>query len=88
MEEKKTNKIINDITLSDGTVITMRKPTLRDIKAINNIEDPLVKESTLIANLSGKTMGELDDMGFDDYSLLSAEINSFLYSTGKMEEKG
>ena len=84
---EKTNKAINDITLSDGTVITMRKPTLRDIKAINNIEDPLVKESTLIANLSGKTMRELDDMGFDDYSLLSAEINSFLYSTGRMEEK-
>ena len=84
---EKTNKAINDITLSDGTVITMRKPTLRDIKAINNIEDPLVKESTLIANLSGKTMRELDDMGFDDYSLLSAEINNFLYSTGRMEEK-
>jgi hypothetical protein len=76
-----------NITLKDGTVVKMRKPKLRDIKAINDIEDPLLKESTLISNLSGITLDKLDDMDFDDYALLSEEINNFLYSTGATGEK-
>ena len=76
-----------NITLKDGTVVKMRKPKLRDIKAINDIEDPLLKESTLISNLSGITPDKLDDMDFDDYALLSEEINNFLYSTGATGEK-
>ena len=83
----KEKKVINDVTLEDGLVIKMRKPKLRDIKAINNIKDPLLKESTLISNISGKTIVELDEMNFDDYSLLAEEINNFLYSTGATEEK-
>jgi hypothetical protein len=89
MAEKKTEKkVFGTVTLEDGTVVKMRKPKLRDIKAINGIEDPLMKESTLISNLSGITIDKLDDMDFDDYSLLSEEINTFLYSTGKIAEKG
>lgn len=79
---------MKDIILKDKTVIKMRKPKLRDIKAINDIEDPLLKESTLISNISGIAPDKLDDMDFDDYALLSEEINNFLYSTGATEEKG
>ena len=79
---------MKDIKLKDGTVVNMRKPKLRDIKAINDIEDALLKESTLISNISGITPDKLDDMDFDDYSLLSEEINNFLYSTGATGEKG
>lgn len=85
--EDKNKKVIKEVTLSDGTVIKMRNPKLRDIKAVNDIADSLLKESTLISNISGKTVEELDNMDFGDYTLLSNEINGFLFSIGAMEEK-
>lgn len=78
---------MDKVILSDKSEIEIRKPKLRDIKAINNIKDALEKESTLLSNLTGKTMEELDDMLFSDYSLLSMEINSFLLSTGSVQKE-
>ncbi len=84
--ENKNIKKISDVTLDTGDVIVIRIPTLLDIKAINNIVDTLEKESTLISNLTGLSLGILNKMDFDNYSLLSTRINNFLSPVGKMSE--
>jgi len=59
-----------EIILNDGKKIEMRKPKVRDIRAVAHIEIEEERELELFANLTGLTKDEIEDMYLDDYSKL------------------
>lgn len=76
-------KTDNNIVLSDGNVITMRKPKLRDVRAVKHIADIEDREVALISNLTGLSEEQLDELDYQDYSALDNQLASFLLPAGK-----
>jgi len=68
MSEKKVGT--KKITLSDGRVIEMRKPKVKDKRAVANIENEADEEVALFANLTGLAEEEIDELYLEDYSKL------------------
>ena len=66
------------ITLSTGTKVEMREPKVRDMRIVSTFTDEVDKELNLIANLTGLTLEELDELSLKDYSLLQKELQTFL----------
>jgi len=58
------------VTLSDGRVIVMRRPKVKDVNNVRHIEDSLEREQMLIVNLTEMTKEDLDDLYIQDYELL------------------
>ncbi|AZV46842.1 phage tail assembly protein [Nautilia sp. PV-1] len=69
---------MKEIKLSDGRVIKMRSPKVRDIRAIDKIEGESEKEITLISNLTGLSIAELDDLDLKEYKKLQDALAGFL----------
>jgi len=69
---------MKEIKLNDGKVIKMRKPKVRDMRIVGEIENEVEKEIKLISNLTNITTDELDDMDLDDYKKLQEVLASFL----------
>ena len=67
-----------EIKLSDGRVIKMRKPKVRDMRMVADVENEIEKEMKLISNLTNLTFEELDDMDLDDYKKLQKALMDFL----------
>lgn len=67
-----------EIELSDGTIIKLRPPKVRDMRIVSHIKNDVEQEMSLIGNLTGLTMEELDEMTFKDYGLIQSELKSFL----------
>jgi hypothetical protein len=67
-----------EIKLSDGRVIKMRKPKVRDMRMVADIENEIEKEIKLISNLTNLTFDELDEMDLDDYKKLQEALMGFL----------
>ena len=67
-----------EIKLSDGRVIKMRKPKVRDMRIVADVENEIEKEMKLISNLTNLTFEELDDMDLDDYKKLQKALMDFL----------
>ena len=59
-----------EIILSDGKKVEMRKPKVRDIRAVAHIETEEERELELFANLTGLNKDEMEDMYLEDYSKL------------------
>ena len=66
------------IILSTGTKVEMREPKVRDMRIVSTFTDEVDKELNLIANLTGLTLEELDELSLKDYSLLQKELQTFL----------
>ena len=66
------------ITLSDGRVVEMREPKVRDIKAVNNITDEFEKEIALIGNLTEMAPTEVEELSMADFSKLDGALQGFL----------
>jgi len=66
------------IKLNNGQIIKMRKPKVRDMRIVGEIENEVEKEIKLISNLTNMTTDELDDMDLDDYKKLQKVLASFL----------
>ena len=62
------------ITLSDGRVVEMRRPKVRDMNNVKDIQDPLEREQALIMNLTEMTKEEIEDLYIYDYKLLQQEL--------------
>ena len=69
---------MKEIKLSNGQVIKMRKPKVRDMRIVGEIQNEVEKEIKLIGNLTNMTTDELDDMDLDDYKKLQEALASFL----------
>jgi len=67
-----------EIKLSNGKVIKMRKPKVRDLKAVANIKNEMEQEIQLVSNLTGLTTDEIDDMDFTDYKKFQEQLKNFL----------
>ena len=67
-----------EIKLSDGRVIKMRKPKVRDMRMVADVENEVEKEMRLIGNLTNMTFEELDEMDLDDYKKLQEALMGFL----------
>jgi len=67
-----------EIKLNDGRVIKMRKPKVRDMRMVADVENEIEKEMKLISNLTNLTFEELDDMDLDDYKKLQKALMDFL----------
>lgn len=69
---------MKEIKLSNGQIIKMRKPKVRDMRIVGEIQNEVEKEIKLIGNLTNMTTDELDDMDLDDYKKLQEALASFL----------
>lgn len=58
--------------------VKMRKPIVRDIKALANITNQEIKTYHLISNLTGLSMDEIEMFDYPDFSVLNKELESFL----------
>ena len=67
------------IKLSDGKTIAMRKPKVKDIKAVSHIKDDEEKEIMLFANLTETDPSEIEDMFLEDYTKLQEAYTGLAY---------
>ncbi|WP_060825908.1 phage tail assembly protein [Sulfurospirillum cavolei] len=67
-----------EITLSDGTVVKMRRPKVKDTLAVAKISNVGEQEVALIANLTMQTVEDISELYLDDYALLQNELKRFL----------
>ncbi|WP_300827102.1 phage tail assembly protein [Helicobacter sp. UBA3407] len=75
MKELKNLKLV----LQDcGRQIEMRIPLVRDMRALSNIPNAEEKEVALLANLTGITQEELDNLTLRDYAILQKGLQDFL----------
>ena len=58
--------------------VTVREPKVRDVRAVAHLENEEEKEVHLIANITGLTVDEIDDLGLKDYRQLQKELQDFL----------
>jgi len=68
---------MKEIKLKDK-IVKMRAPKVRDLKMVNHIEDEIEKEENLIANLTGISVDELDEMDIAEYKKLQKALMDFL----------
>jgi predicted DNA-binding protein (UPF0251 family) len=66
------------ITLSDGKVVEIREPLVRDIRAVKEFKENEEKEIRLIGNLTNLTIEELDALALKDYGKLQKALQDFL----------
>jgi len=71
------------VTLSDGRVITIRKPKLRDIRDHYGVENAEERQVLITISLTQMTSEELDELDYVDYLALVDGTNSFLLPAGK-----
>ncbi len=72
------------ISNKDVKKITLREPTVRDIKLVNHIEDELENNTTLVANLTGYTVEEIELLPIHIFEVLVEGLGTFQSS---QEEK-
>lgn len=69
---------MKEVTLSTGKTVEIREPKVRDMRIVSTFEDEVEKEINLIANLTGLTLQEIDELSLKDYGLFQAELKTFL----------
>lgn len=67
-----------NIELSTGKKVEMREPKVRDMRIVSKFTDEVEKEINLVANLTGLTTAEIDEMSLGDYGLLQKGLTDFL----------
>lgn len=82
MTQETTTSTDKKVTLSDGTVVTVRKPKLRDIRAHFNEPNLEERQVQITGTLAQMTIDELDDLDMDDFNLLFEAATSFLSQAG------
>lgn len=70
--------MMKKVKLSTGKTIEIREPKVRDMRIVSAFKDEVEKEINLIANLTGLTLEEIDELSLKDYSLFQAELKTFL----------
>ncbi len=59
-----------EVILNNGKKIEMRKPKVRDIRAVSHIDNEEEREIKLFANLTGLSVEEIEGLYLDDYAKL------------------
>ena len=66
------------VKLSTGKIVEIREPKVRDMRIVSAFKDEVEKEINLIANLTGITLDEIDELSLKDYGLFQEELKTFL----------
>lgn len=70
MSEKVEPKKEQEIKLGSGQKIIMRKPKVKDNRAVAHIENDSEREIALFSNLTGLSIEEIDELYMSDYAKL------------------
>ncbi|MFY4767453.1 phage tail assembly protein [Aliarcobacter butzleri] len=65
------------IELNNGKKIEMREPKVRDMRIVSKYTDEVEKEINLVANLTGMTTAEIDELSMNDYGKLQQGLKDF-----------
>ena len=65
------------IELSNGKKVEVREPKVRDMRIVSEYKDEVEKEVNLLANLTGLTIDEIDELTLSDYKLLQDALVGF-----------
>ena len=65
------------IEVNDGKKIEMREPKVRDMRIVSKYTDEVEKEINLVANLTGMTTAEIDELSMNDYGKLQQGLKDF-----------
>ena len=65
-----------EIELGFGKV-KMREPKVRDMRIVSKYTDEVEKEINLVANLTGMTTAEIDELSMNDYGKLQQGLKDF-----------
>ena len=71
-------KTTKEVTLSDGSKVTIRQPKLRDVRPFLDEPNVEIRQLKVLAVLTQKTDDELDDMFQADVAKLMKAAESFL----------
>lgn len=66
-----------EIELNNGKKVKMREPKVRDMRIVSKYTDEVEKEINLVANLTGLTPGEIDELNMNDYGKLQQGLKDF-----------
>lgn len=66
------------LALSDGREIVLKKPLVRDMRAVGHIDNDFEREMHLVCNLTGLTLNELDELELKEYKKLQEGLQGFL----------
>jgi len=66
------------VKLSNGTEVEVREPKVRDMRIVANEPNEQEQEIKLVANLTGLTLDEIDELSLKDYALISEVVKDFL----------
>ncbi|MDE5603924.1 MAG: phage tail assembly protein [Helicobacter sp.] len=58
--------------------VKMRKPFVRDLRAVCNIVNDFEREIAMICNLTGLSIDEIDNMELGDLTLLQSALKGFI----------
>ena len=66
-----------EIELNSGKKVKMREPKVRDMRIVSKYTDEVEKEINLVANLTGLTPDEIDELNMNDYGKLQQGLKDF-----------
>ena len=81
-DSKKVTATSKKVTLSDGKIIEIRKPKLRDIRTHYGEPNPEERQVLILMSLSEMTSDELDDLPYEDFMKLLEAANTFFPQAG------
>ncbi|MDR2905281.1 MAG: phage tail assembly protein [Helicobacteraceae bacterium] len=67
-----------EVILPGDKRITIRKPLVRDLRAVGHIKNDTERSLALLGNLSGLTTEEIDALDLFEFNQLRAAMDSFL----------
>lgn len=66
------------ITLSNGDVITMRTPIVKDMRMVSTIKDQFEQDIRMFCNLTEMTPDEIENLPLKDFNALQKAFSDFL----------
>lgn len=66
------------IALSNGQIVEMREPKVKDMRFVKKETDEFEKEVALLCNLTQMTKEEIDDLSMKDFAKLDEALQGFL----------
>jgi len=69
---------LKEIKLSNGQVVKMREPKVKDMRLLKDIDDREEKEIRLICNLCEISTDEIEELTLADYGKLQEGLKGFL----------
>jgi len=70
---------LKEIKLSNGQVVKMREPKVKDMKLVKDVEDDFEREIKLIVNLTEMTPQEVENLSMKDFNKLDKALQDFLF---------